>query len=277
MNENTIIENSSNLMGKRTDGKNQSGSWKQVTLGGISGILMGAGLMHAGQASASELESEESIETQSDSQADEQDVQVAKVGDDLSFGEAFAAARAEVGPGGVFYWHGGIYNTFTEAEWNGMTAEQKTEFAQHVQPEVQAHEVPTPTDSHPYVEAHHVEVQPAAQDADVTVVHNPTPQQIMDSRFAVNDVHIVGYGEAEGHLVVGYDLDDDGVADVAVIDVDDSLDLSDQDIVMDREGHVETLGEPSSDAVDASQNAAIDNPDVAPDMPDYMNDAVYDV
>jgi hypothetical protein len=38
------------------------------------------------------------------------------VNDEMSFGEAFAAARAETGPGGVFTWHGQNYHTFVAGE-----------------------------------------------------------------------------------------------------------------------------------------------------------------
>ena len=34
------------------------------------------------------------------------------VTDEMSFGEAFAAARAEVGAGGAFEWRGEVYNTY---------------------------------------------------------------------------------------------------------------------------------------------------------------------
>lgn len=36
--------------------------------------------------------------------------------DEMSFSEAFATAREEVGPGGVFMWHGNAYNTFYAEE-----------------------------------------------------------------------------------------------------------------------------------------------------------------
>ena len=36
--------------------------------------------------------------------------------DDQSFSEAFNTARAELGPGGVFSWHGNLYNTYTAEE-----------------------------------------------------------------------------------------------------------------------------------------------------------------
>lgn len=52
------------------------------------------------------------------------------VSDSMSFGQAFAAARAEVGPGGAFTWHGQTYNTYTEQEWNSMSPAQQHDYAQ---------------------------------------------------------------------------------------------------------------------------------------------------
>lgn len=53
------------------------------------------------------------------------------VNDDMTFNEAFAAARAEVGPGGCFEWHGNVYGTYTAEEWNHMTAEERAEWSDH--------------------------------------------------------------------------------------------------------------------------------------------------
>ena len=55
----------------------------------------------------------------------------ASVDDSMTFNEAFAAARAEVGAGGAFEWHGKVYNTFYESEWNNMTAAEKSEYESH--------------------------------------------------------------------------------------------------------------------------------------------------
>ena len=44
-----------------------------------------------------------------------------KVSDDMSFNEAFATARHEVGPGGVFKWHGSVYGTYYANEWQGLS------------------------------------------------------------------------------------------------------------------------------------------------------------
>lgn len=53
------------------------------------------------------------------------------VTDDMSFSEAYAAARAEVGSGGAFSWHGQVYSTYTEAEWNAMSAQEQAAFNDH--------------------------------------------------------------------------------------------------------------------------------------------------
>lgn len=53
------------------------------------------------------------------------------VTDDMSFSEAYAAARAEVGPGGAFSWHGQVYSTYTAAEWNAMSPQEQASFNDH--------------------------------------------------------------------------------------------------------------------------------------------------
>jgi len=50
------------------------------------------------------------------------------VSDDMSFSQAFAAARAEVGAGGAFEWHGRVYGTYYKDEWDGMSAQQRHDF-----------------------------------------------------------------------------------------------------------------------------------------------------
>ena len=60
------------------------------------------------------------------------DIQIAEgINDDMSFGEAFAAARAEVGPGGAFEWHGTVYGTYTADEWNNMSVADRTAYNDH--------------------------------------------------------------------------------------------------------------------------------------------------
>lgn len=285
MNEETIIEKRPVINGQN-ESKNENVAWKQVTLGGVSGILMGAGLLYAGLAVAKEQGPEEAPEVQAPeanetSHTLENGLQVAAVNDDLSFGEAFAAARAEVGPGGVFHWHGGIYNTYTAAEWNAMTTEQKHDFAQQVKPEVSANELSTPTDANTHVVVeHHVYHHEASSSTDgVEQVHQAAPtnaaqtleQQVAENFDMGDDVHIVGYANAKGHLVVGYDVTDDGQADVAIIDMDDNFQPSDADVIIDKEGNMTTLGELSNEP-DPYQHTATYDEDAASDISnDYYN------
>jgi hypothetical protein len=251
---------------------------------------MGAGLLYAGQAyaagkeDASEQKPEDvaAPEPGETSHTLENGLKVAAVNDDMSFAEAFAAARAEVGPGGVFHWHGGIYNTYSADEWNSMTVEQKHDFAQQGQPEIRPDELSTPTDANPQVVVHHVyhhEEAPAAPEVHQTAT-TTEDVQVVDQQTAQNfeqdgDVHIVGYANVDGHLAVGYDTTGDGQADVAIIDVDDNHELSEADIIVDNQGNAATVGEVVN-ANDLNQLASMENPDVAPDMPDYMNDAMLD-
>ena len=293
MNEETIIEKRPKANGQQ-ETKKEGSAWKQVTLGGVSGILMGAGLLYATQAVAQNVNNEEKPEETPEEKPEdvvapeqgetshtlENGLKVASVSDDLSFGEAFQQARAEVGPGGVFHWHGGIYNTYSADEWNAMSVDQKHDFAEQVQPEVRPDELSTPTDADTHVVVvHHVyehapapEVHQAADtSADVQVVDQQTAQ----SSDQDADVHIVGYGEVEGHVAVGLDTNNDGQADVAIIDVDDSGNLSDPDVIVDNNGNMATYGQIANDP-DPNLTASMENPDVAPDMPDYMNDAMID-
>ena len=53
------------------------------------------------------------------------------VSDDMSFSEAFEAARSELGPGGAFEWHGNVYSTYTAEEWDNMAEEEKDDYFSH--------------------------------------------------------------------------------------------------------------------------------------------------
>ena len=97
--------------------------WQKVMIGGTAGIMLGAGTIYAANALKENIGGEEGGET------DTEGLKVAHdVDDNQSFGEAFAAAREEVGPGGVFHWRGGLYGTYTESEWNSMSQADRDAF-----------------------------------------------------------------------------------------------------------------------------------------------------
>ena len=60
------------------------------------------------------------------------DVKVAEVSDDMSFDEAFASARKQVGAGGVFEWKGKLYGTYYKNEWDAMSQADKDQYAANV-------------------------------------------------------------------------------------------------------------------------------------------------
>ena len=105
------------------DGDNR---WKKVTIGGVSGIVVGA--VGAAVASSIPLDADAAETEETDTNAPLAD----GVSDGMSFGDAFHAARQEVGPGGVFEWHGNLYNTYTAEEWEAMNSEERQAVAESI-------------------------------------------------------------------------------------------------------------------------------------------------
>lgn len=234
---------------------NDNGTWKKVSIGAASGILLGAGALYAVNAFASDDNGTENVTPSTEN------VKVAKIADGLSFEDAFAAARAQVGSGGVFRWNGGIYSTYTEEEWNGMTDKEKSDFAYLVRPEVRADEIvaermaeetskqpqheEVTANSHPHT--HRTSADTNQEDVSTVdnaandIAQNQTSQQSQD--IDDNDVHIVGQGTIHGHQAVALDITGNGEADVAIIDWNDNGRLDDPDVMIDRNGNYATIGQ----------------------------------
>ena len=115
--------------------------WQGILLGGIPGILLGATGTKASEVYLSDdgtsddaLVSEEMVESESTG------IPVASgVSEQMSFREAFEAARAEVGPGGAFCWRGNVYSTYRsdDPEWEAMTPAERNEHCQEIIEQVQ--------------------------------------------------------------------------------------------------------------------------------------------
>lgn len=111
---------------------NNANVWKSVIIGGVSGITLGAvAATSIHHTERGEMENVTLDGVNGPAHVDST-VPVAQVGDDMSFGEAFASAREQVGSGGVFVWHGQVYSTYTAEEWNNMTPAEHAEFGSHV-------------------------------------------------------------------------------------------------------------------------------------------------
>ncbi|WP_080241170.1 hypothetical protein [Spirosoma rigui] len=127
-----------------------------------------------------------------------QDIDIAgKVTDDMSFEQAFAAARDEVGEVGVFNWHGLWYNTFREEEWSDLSLEQRQEFVEAITGEKLPVKPYSPTQIN--------------KTADVNTSGSQQPQP--------DPTVIEGY--LNGHRVMGLDFNQDGVIDTLVMDGED--------------------------------------------------------
>ena len=192
-------------------------TWKPVTIGGLTGILMGAGAMYGVQSVASE--------SNVNTLGAEENLKVATVDDSMSFKEAFETARAQVGAGGVFTWHGKIFNTYTAEEWKAMSNDDKQLFAEQVKPQVPATEIDTKQVAELTIDD---DVQVVShQDHDVETTAKPEDVQLHTTTWnelaqEENDVRVVGFKDVEygnGRSAAMQELDINGQR-VAVIDVD---------------------------------------------------------
>lgn len=158
----------------------------------------------------------------------------AHVSDSMSFSEAFAAARAEVGPGGSFTWHGKVYGTYYKNEWDSMSSEEQRDFqmaainGEHAT--APGHEA---SQSNNYAYAKPVEPEPV-QDPEpydepkgheVTLV-DPEPvsddevrvlgiDQVMDEDGQLHEAALIDFG---GNVAMVVDTDGDNVYDVMAAD-----------------------------------------------------------
>lgn len=121
----------------KTDGKILNAGATALA-GGVVGSVLPHAIGKVKQAMESTTEapvenSEENTEqaTSTPSWADEKISVATGVNDAMSFNEAFAAARAEVGAGGAFEWRGNVYGTYSAEEWNSMSASEKSDFNDH--------------------------------------------------------------------------------------------------------------------------------------------------
>lgn len=296
------------------DEKQGKTNWAVVSIAGVAALALGGG----GAIAASQLSQAHDTDNKAEKPAHptgdhEQAADHASVSEDLSFSEAFTAARAQVGPGGVFTWHGQLYGTYTQTEWNAMSDQEKADFAQaaatqsathsqdvHAQPVAATQHVVVEhvhhvvNDDQHDVYAHHTTSTHDTPTPTPTTHHTPTSTPIADPVAEDNDIHVVGRGEIQGHYAVLYDTDHDEEGDVAVVDINDNHRWDEEDVVITRGGEMATIGDlgqhqgggdgmvtntecaDESNAMAEDPNmhmASNDNPDVAPDMPDYMNDA----
>ena len=280
-------------------------TWKRVAIAGTSAIVLGAGTI-----AATRLLSHDEVAADGNDATAEGELHVAEVDQNQSFADAFADAREQVGEGGVFHWHGNVYSTYTSEEWDSLTPAERDAFAQQVQPEI-ADEAQNPTGvehtAH-HTETHHEqpEAQPAKQPAGHDQPAEHTEQHDQPTGGTAHtagaeggahdpEVHFLGVetdvidGQQVnvGHMSVDdvhvalIDVDNDRVFDVSIADTnrnnefdrqDTVEDISDMNLSVDQFAQA-SVQEASVNPDDPSLAMNQGQQDLAPDMPDYVNDA----
>lgn len=225
--------------------------WGKVAAGAGAGIVLGA-------ATTVLSSSSEPVEAQQEIQHPEWtdgEVPVAtSVNDDMSFTDVFNAAREEVGSGGVFEWHGYIYSTYTDDEWNSMSEAEREEYGSHfnwtpdesdditasVASDVDTDDVEVTVDGpadEPYAQEDVADVEPAGGNdphlvdaSDVVDVDDPEVE-------VLGVIHDDETGANIGGMLVGdqqvvlVDVDNDQAFDVMVADVDNNGTITDNEVI----------------------------------------------
>jgi len=211
------------------------GNWKPVTIGGLTGIVLGAGAMYAlnpATVSASEGTSDmgnTTPTTDDTAQTTGTAPVIHPVSDDLSFNDAFAAGRAAYGPGGLFTWRGNLYGTFYADEWNAMSDEERDLFADRANTAMRTATTQSPETPEAATEEH------LFIDNDVQVAEASTEE----GSFTDNDVEVAG--ETTGDQTIG-EKDSSGEPSPQKTDSWDNLLSEDSDVRVIGYGDVDVEG-----------------------------------
>ena len=307
MEENSVKGNNVNPVSKNKSGK----LWKGVVFGDFPGILLGIGAIAGIHVFAKKVpfvniaegndETADAANGANNANSGSENVvapnsEANNPLDEMSFEEAFMASRSAQGPDGIFMWHGGVYSTHTQDEWDAMAPEKQNEAVTNAGVETPASEVDQlPTDENP-------EPRVSGMEPEVLVAGGEGNGETgIEGVEGDDNVAIVGVSEVDGHVAAQVDIDGDGELDITIVDMDDNRELSAQDMIIDNEGnsgtYAELASDPNGNAVEgenadyasngdsstydntddlaaSGDDSFLDNPEVAEDMPDYMNDAI---
>lgn len=197
--------------------------------------------------------------------ASDEGLRVAQVDDDEPFNEAFADARAQVGPGGVFEWHGKVYGTFYKDEWDQMSAEERAEW----QSKVDYNDLRDENEAQQYAQHQDTQAQEPVQNANV---HQTSQSQEQEPAVEIADIRKVDVdGNGNGQLdtvvelnngVMFADLDHNGVADVAAADVNGDGMISNDEVADVRAENIVMPQAPDGTTSVSQQSGGNDDVDV---------------
>ena len=273
---------------------------------GVGGAVFGATATFAGQAAANnrtdevpvemenQIEEPTSVETAAPAPEDSivattTGVRVAHVDDNASFSDAFKDARAQVGAGGVFEWRGRVYGTYYKDEWENMSSEERSEYQASIDyDEVVSNEnivqhqghsdLAQNTNVHQDGNVQETSYADNVQDQGEVYVETAETQQSPEEL----EVHVLEVGQTDlngdgipenaaildinGNEVLIVDIDQDGVAEAMIADVNGNGSIEDNELI---DISSENLSMPDMSSGDMYMAQADANPD-------YMNDASID-
>lgn len=184
-------------------------------------------------------------------------VKVAEVSDDMSFDEAFASARKQVGAGGVFEWRGKLYGTYYKNEWDNMSQADKDQYAANVFGTPQAKTHQTNTQDQPQQDV--AEENVAEQNTNVQQVSQQTDNQqdmaeaVSDNGGRYNIQQVYGArtvidnngnpmtmveAKVNGHNAILCDINQDDKIDSMAIDANDDGRITQDEIIPVPQGSV---------------------------------------
>ena len=284
-NENKKTEETETSDNKDNVAKGKKSIWKKVAVGAGSGILLGSvATLLSASAPLGHADGENAEEEGSETHPEWTDGEVpvaSSVSDDMSFSEAFTAARTEVGSGGVFEWHGNIYSTFTEDEWNGMTAEQRDEYGSHFSWHSDNSSTETASSTHSSTSSHSEHATDEVEVSEVTQASHTEEVAVVDVDPEVEVLGVV-HDEESGANIAGLAVDGQ---EVVLIDVngDETFDVMGADVNGDQQLSQNEIVDISGQNLTVNDLGGISNPDGSlyasnnSNEIDYTNDtAVYD-
>lgn len=268
----------------------KGGMWKKVAVSGGVGILFGAAsTLFTGATIPNETvephtnPSSPTPEPEPAPVVDESISMATCVDDDMSFSQAFAAARAEVGPGGVFEWHGNLYNTYTAEEWDKMTAEEQGDYNEHFAWTANSASADDSSEITGTVETGQAQYTSHTQPEDEVQAYATDESMgggqddevevlgvVHDDDYEAN----IGVVSVEGQDVVLIDVDEDQVFDFMATDTNSDGEITDDEIIdiTDQNLTVDDLGGFTGPDPNANLYASTDEPDYI----NYNDNNVYE-
>lgn len=185
--------------------------------------------------------------------ATDEGLRVAQVDDSLSFSQAFAEARSQVGAGGVFEWNGKVYSTYYAEEWDSMSASERSDWQARVD-YGDVIDVSEPSSNATSFASQNGNLMAEAEIApDSTYIDNSAEPQVAAQVVDDNEVHVVGVAvqdngqggvatlaglQSGDEMAILVDVDTDGTIDLLVSDAnadgqlsaDEVYDISDHEI-----------------------------------------------